>query len=72
MTFLEGQYWDVLIYYISGRVVTAEQYLVYTNSGIVSAVGGALGMFLGWSFYGFYDYIINTKGFKRAMEWLKA
>jgi len=30
----------------------AEEYLIYNFSGILSAVGGALGMFLGWSFYG--------------------
>ena len=43
----------IVLYYPSTKVKTQTEYYVYSFSGIVGAVGGSLGMFLGFSFWQF-------------------
>ena len=44
--------------FLTDSVVEESEYLVYDMVGIVSALGGGLGMFLGFSLYHVFDDII--------------
>ncbi len=43
--------YNVVIYYRTEDEMKLRQYLLYTTPSFASAVGGAMGMFLGWSVY---------------------
>ncbi len=47
----ENSMFAAIIYYSTEDVVHLKQYFIYGLSEFVSAAGGAMGMFLGWSFY---------------------
>ncbi len=49
-----------------------KQYMIYTPSSLASAVGGAMGMFLGWSVYqGFENMWQAGKALFAALQKLK-
>ena len=41
------------------QVVVHEEYLIYDFTNMVSSVGGSLGLFIGFSFIGFIQAIID-------------
>ena len=49
----------VLIRYEDGFVETHSEYKIYSELDVLTATGGALGMFLGWSVYQNYTIIMD-------------
>ena len=41
----------VMMYYISNYQTLQEEYLIFDNSSILVAIGGSLGLFIGFSFF---------------------
>lgn len=41
----------ISIFFETNRVTVMEEYLIFDNSAIIAAIGGLLGLFLGFSFY---------------------
>ncbi len=48
----------ILIGFENGFVQTTEEYFLYTPVSILTATGGAMGMFLGWSLFQNYNVFI--------------
>ena len=46
---------DVLLWYASTDLVKEEEELIFPFESMVSELGGALGLFLGFSFFGLFD-----------------
>ena len=51
------------LYYTSNYIILHEEYLIFDLNSIVVAVGGSLGLFLGFSFLQCGNFILKT--FKR-------
>ena len=50
----------IAIYYTSNMVTRTDEYLVYDFSNILAALGGALGLFIGFSFYDCGSLIVDA------------
>ena len=48
---------DVLLWYASTDLVKEEEELIFPFESMVSELGGALGLFLGFSFFGLFDSV---------------
>ena len=48
---------DVLLWYASTDLIKEEEELIFPFESMVSELGGALGLFLGFSFFGIFDSI---------------
>ena len=59
----------LLIGYQDGVVETTAEYFIYTPIGILTATGGAMGMFLGWSLFQNYNIFISL--FKKIFSIFK-
>ena len=53
--------WFLIFGFTNDWIQVTEEYQVYNFINILSAIGGSMGMFIGWSFYGMH---------KEVMEWL--
>lgn len=52
---MNGQ--GLAVLFISSIVIESDEYYIYEFVDILSSVGGALGMFLGWSFYQNFQFL---------------
>ena len=60
----------VSFYYDSNHMTTYEEYLNFDEQGVLVAVGGSLGLFLGFSFLQFATLILKN-GLKCAQKCLR-
>ena len=51
---------DALLWYASTDLVKEEEELIFPFESMVSELGGALGLFLGFSFFGIFDSVFLT------------
>ena len=51
---------DVLLWYASTDLIKEEEELIFPFESMVSELGGALGLFLGFSFFGIFDSVFLT------------
>ena len=50
---------DLMIVHTSGLRTVTKEYLIFDEAGIVGNVGGSLGLFIGFSFFGFFSDFLD-------------
>ena len=50
---------DMMFYYRSTSRTLVEEYEVYSTVGMIGTLGGSLGLFLGFSFYGVISDLLD-------------
>ena len=50
---------DIILYYGANSRTLVQEYWVYDTEGMIGTLGGSLGLFLGFSFYGVISDLLD-------------
>ena len=66
--YLDGERADLLLWATSRKRYLIKEYRIYDTVGMIGTVGGSLGLFLGFSFYGVFSDVLNLLVKKLTMQ----